>query len=63
MEADFRTAIERLTGRKVTAFISGNHLDPDVACELFILDDPPGKPRRGCVEAQSASVSRDLNSG
>ena len=38
LEADSRAAIERLTGRKVVAFISGNHLDPDIAVELFILD-------------------------
>jgi len=44
MEADFREAVERLTGRKVLAFISGNHIDPDIAAELFILDGPPGKP-------------------
>jgi uncharacterized protein YbcI len=44
MEADFRDAVERLTGRKVLAFISGNHIDPDIAAELFILDGPPGKP-------------------
>jgi uncharacterized protein YbcI len=44
MEADFREAVERLTGRKVIAFISGNHIDPDIAAELFILDGPPGKP-------------------
>ncbi|HUA03641.1 MAG TPA: Na-translocating system protein MpsC family protein [Solirubrobacteraceae bacterium] len=44
MEADFREAVERLTGRTVLAFISGNHIDPDVAAELFILDGPPGKP-------------------
>jgi uncharacterized protein YbcI len=42
MEADFRAAVERLTGRKVLAFISGNHIDPDIAAELFILDEPPG---------------------
>ena len=40
MEADFREAVERLTGRKVLAFISGNHIDPDVAAEVFILDAP-----------------------
>jgi uncharacterized protein YbcI len=44
MEAEFREAVERLTGRKVLAFISGNHLDPDIAAELFILDGPPGRP-------------------
>jgi uncharacterized protein YbcI len=41
MKADFREAVERLTGRKVLAFISGNHIDPDIAAELFILDGPP----------------------
>jgi uncharacterized protein YbcI len=40
MEADFKEAVERLTGRKVVAFISGNNLDPDVAAEVFILDQP-----------------------
>ena len=44
MESDFREAVERLTGRKVLAFISGNHIDPDIAAELFILNGPPGTP-------------------
>jgi len=39
MEADSRAAVERLTGRKVTAFIAGNQLVPDVAAELFVLDE------------------------
>jgi len=40
MEADFRAAVEHLTGRRVLAFISGTHLDPDIAAELFVLDEP-----------------------
>jgi uncharacterized protein YbcI len=40
MEKDFRIAVERLTGRKVLAFISGNHIEPDIAAEMFILDEP-----------------------
>jgi uncharacterized protein YbcI len=40
LEADSRAAVERLTGRNVVAFISGNHLDPDIAADLFILDAP-----------------------
>jgi uncharacterized protein YbcI len=39
MEADFRAAVERLTGRKVLALISGHHLEPDIAATIFILDD------------------------
>ena len=44
MEAEFREAVERITGRKVLAFISGHHVDPDIAAELFILDGPAGTP-------------------
>ena len=41
---EFREAVERLTGRTVLAFISGNRIDPDVAAELFVLDGPLGEP-------------------
>ena len=40
MATDFCAAVERLTGLKVLAFISGNHIEPDIAAELFILDEP-----------------------
>ena len=29
------------TGRKVVAMMSTNHIDPDLAAELFVLDAPP----------------------
>jgi hypothetical protein len=41
MRGEFTEAVERLTGRSVVAFISGNHVDPDIAVEMFILDGPP----------------------
>ena len=40
-EDDFTLAIERLTGRKVTAFLSGNQTDPGIASELFFLEAAP----------------------
>jgi uncharacterized protein YbcI len=40
MEDDFRAAVERLTGRNLVAFLGANHLEPDVAAEIFILDAP-----------------------
>jgi uncharacterized protein YbcI len=40
MASEFRAAVERIAGRRVVGFISGNQLDPDVAAELFILDLP-----------------------
>lgn len=33
-------AVERLTDRRVVAFMGDNHLDPDMAVEVFILDSP-----------------------
>jgi hypothetical protein len=26
----------------VLAFIGGNHIDPDIAAQVFVLDRPPG---------------------
>ena len=57
MATDFREAVERLTGRKVIAFISGHHIDPDVAAEIFILDGPPGQVRPSRL---SVGVDRPL---
>ena len=37
MRDDFVTEIETLTGRSVTAFLSDNHIDPDVGIECFQL--------------------------
>jgi uncharacterized protein YbcI len=31
IEAEFREAVEPVTGRKVLAFVSRNHVDPDIA--------------------------------
>ncbi len=39
MEGDLRAVVERLTGRRVLAFLGANHTDPDVAAVIFILDD------------------------
>jgi uncharacterized protein YbcI len=37
MREDFVAEIETLTGRSVTAFLSDNHIDPDVGIECFNL--------------------------
>jgi uncharacterized protein YbcI len=39
-EPEFREVIERLTGREVSAFVSGIDAQQDVSCEVFYL-----KPR------------------
>ena len=40
-EDEFTEEVERLTGRRVTAFLSANQTTPGVACELFFLEAPP----------------------
>jgi uncharacterized protein YbcI len=37
MRLDLIAAIQELTGREVAAFMSANHIDPDMAIEAFIL--------------------------
>lgn len=50
MEEDLTEAVQELTGCKVIAFMSDNHIDPDMAAELFVLDRPvPGEDSRGAA--------------
>jgi uncharacterized protein YbcI len=45
MEADVSREIEELTGRTVIGFMSDNHIDPDLAVEVFILE-PLAQPEQ-----------------
>ena len=38
MEDKVSRQIEELTGRKVIGFMSDNHIDPDLAVEVFVLE-------------------------
>ena len=38
MEVEVSREIEELTGRKVIGFMSDNHIDPDLAVEVFVLE-------------------------
>jgi uncharacterized protein YbcI len=40
MREDAIASVEQLTGRRVTAFMSANHIDPDLAAEVFVLEEP-----------------------
>lgn len=42
MRPDIVAAVEELTARKVVAFMSDSHIDPDLACEIIVLDGPVG---------------------
>ena len=41
-ETDFRDAIEKITGRRVSAFVSGIDTRADVASEVFVLEPHSG---------------------
>ena len=38
MQSPFTEMVESITGRKVRAFLSQTHIDPDISCEIFVLE-------------------------
>ncbi|HEX3802035.1 MAG TPA: Na-translocating system protein MpsC family protein [Solirubrobacteraceae bacterium] len=38
MRNDLVEGVEQLSGRKVIAFLSANHIEPDIAIESFVLE-------------------------
>ena len=48
MAERYKTTINQLTGRTVTAFLSQAHVDPDITVEMFFVDGP--LPGFGAVE-------------
>ena len=45
MRDELSAAVERITGRKVIAFMSDSHLEPDYSAEIFVL--APEEPDLG----------------
>ena len=41
MRDEISAEVAALTGRTVIAMMSANHLNPDLAAEIFVLDQPP----------------------
>jgi uncharacterized protein YbcI len=41
MRDEISAEIATLTGRNVLAMMSANHISPDLAAEIFVLDGPP----------------------
>ena len=41
MREESMARVGELTGRKVTAMLSANHVNPDLGAEIFVLDGPP----------------------
>jgi uncharacterized protein YbcI len=58
MREDLVAAVELNTERTVVAFMSDNHVDPDMAAEVFVLEPHPDADGNGAVaqvEAPPAS--------
>jgi uncharacterized protein YbcI len=51
MREEAIAVIEGLTGRRVTAFMSANHIEPDLAAEMFVLDGAPAARTNGAPAA------------
>ncbi len=45
MRHDLISGVEEILGRKVIAFMSDNHIDPDIAVEVFLLAPPDAGPQ------------------
>jgi uncharacterized protein YbcI len=55
MGREYKEAIEELTNRKVIAFLSQAHVNPDVTLEAFLMDAPlPGFGAIEVLEAEGA---------
>jgi uncharacterized protein YbcI len=46
--------VEELTGRRVIAFLSDNHLDPDIGVETFVMEPRPDE--RGVGDTDDATT-------
>ncbi|MGD1057082.1 MAG: Na-translocating system protein MpsC family protein [Solirubrobacteraceae bacterium] len=60
MASRYKHAIEELTGRKVLAFLSQAHVEPDITMEIFFIDGPLkgfGSVEHG-VEAETSPERR-----
>jgi uncharacterized protein YbcI len=54
MSAELIAAVEQISGRRVIAFLSDNHIDPDYAIESFVLA-PSSEEHPGDVAQTAAS--------
>ena len=61
MRHDLIKGVEEILGRKVIAFMSDHHIDPDVAVEVFLLADadagPQGDGARGVAKTPDEAMA------
>ncbi len=52
MRDDIVAAVEEFTGRSVIAFMSDTHIDPDLACEVLVLEPDEADTASGAESQQ-----------
>jgi uncharacterized protein YbcI len=57
MRAESSQKVAELTGRHVTAMLSANHLNPDLAAEIYVLDAPPNQAARAAQTAADSAAA------
>jgi uncharacterized protein YbcI len=57
-ENDFREAVERITGRRVRAFVSGMDVSEDVASEIFYLEPRAASPDGAAASPDGAAAEQ-----
>jgi uncharacterized protein YbcI len=60
MREESSNMVAELTGRKVVAMMSANHLDPDLAAEIYVLDGPPAYSAGGPAAGSQLRTNGDL---
>ena len=61
MKTRYSEMIEELTGRKVLAFLSQTHLEPDLTVEMFLMDRP--LTESGALEVTPSDPATELRGG
>jgi uncharacterized protein YbcI len=57
MREESSDRVAELTGRKVIAMMSANHIDPDLAAEIYVLDGPPDPSLHSDTTTESAPTT------
>jgi uncharacterized protein YbcI len=63
MRKDLTAAVEELTNRKVVAFMSANHVEPDLAAEVFVLDEPIAGAADGLASRRDGRQAQPTHNG
>jgi uncharacterized protein YbcI len=62
MRDEFSTEVASLTGRNVVAMMSANHIGPDLAAEIFVLDGSPNHNHEAADRSAATHPATDSHS-